>query len=588
MSVGLSNALNTARVGMMANMTSIDIIGHNIANANNPDYRRQVGYLETTNPIPSNLGPRGTGVQVSRIESLYDRFLFRQVNYESSNQGMWESLAGGLDSVERVFNDLGDNGLSAQMAEFWGAWEDLANQPEGGIERATLTGKSRVLAATFNSMGDDLNFQRQILNDYFDKGIADINQLGDSLGAMNLAIMESEVNGGLNNDLRDKQLALLSDLSELVDIDYNEDNTGQLNIMLQGGKPLVLGSEVFHLQSRSDDYGDFHAYFGSEGIAIDDLLGSGKMKGWIDARDELIQVQDDLNKMSGSLIFEINQAHFQGYNLDGETALTFFDHRIGLAEGQDNSGDATISFYVDSTNAEAPEGIAWGTLANADDFEIRFTGDIVDGSTTTNDFVVVNTTTGVELDAASYSVVDAGAADDKLIIRFNDTTDPASASDKGYHLELDFSSTGNAPKTGDTFSLSFTGNAARTMVLNQELDNPDKIAISDNYFEVPGNNKIALEIAQLQHQQVVNGRFTYNEFYTSLVSRVGSASHTAQSRQSQSKMVLEQLNIREESVSGVSIDEEMTNLIKFQQSYQATARMVTTIDELMQILNDML
>ncbi|MEA1921917.1 MAG: flagellar basal body rod C-terminal domain-containing protein, partial [Pseudomonadota bacterium] len=66
------------------------------------------------------------------------------------------------------------------------------------------------------------------------------------------------------------------------------------------------------------------------------------------------------------------------------------------------------------------------------------------------------------------------------------------------------------------------------------------------------------------------------------------ASYTAQSRQSQSMMVLEQLNIREESVSGVSIDEEMTNLIKFQHAYQATARMVTTIDELMQILNDMI
>ncbi len=586
MVVGLSNALNTARVGMMANMTEIDIIGHNIANANNPAYRRQVGYLETTNPIPSALGPRGTGVQVSRIESLYDRFLFRQVNYEESNQGMWESLAGGLDSVERVFNDLDDNGLSAQLAEFWGAWEDLANQPEGGIERATLVGKSRVLAATLNSMGDDLNFQRQVLNDYIDKGIADINQLADSLGAMNQAILESEVNGGQNNDLRDKQLALLSDLSSLVDIDYNEDETGQLNIMLQGGKPLVLGSQVFNLGSRMDDQGDVHAYFGAEGIPIDDLIGSGKMKGWLDARAELIGAQDDFNRMSSALIFEINQAHFQGYNLDGETGLTFFDHRIGLAEGMENSGDATISFYADSTSAGAPEGIAWATLANADDFEIRFTGDHVDGSGI-KDFVIVNTTTGVELDAASYAIDDSDATDGKLIISFNDTTDSTLAPDKGYHLELDFAS-GTAPRTGDTFNLSFGAHAARTVVVNQDLDNPDKIAISDNYFEVPGNNKIALEIAQLQHKQVVNGRYTYSEFYTSLISQVGSASYTAQSRQSQSMMVLEQLNIREESVSGVSIDEEMTNLIKFQQAYQATARMVTTIDELMQILNDMI
>lgn len=585
MVIGLSNALNAAKVGMMANMTSIDIIGHNIANANNPAYRRQVGYLETTNPIPSGLGPRGTGVQISRIESLYDRFLFRQVTHEESNQGRWESLASGLDGVERVFNDLGDNGLSTQIAEFWGAWEDLANQPGGGIERATLVGKSRVLAATFNSMGDDLDFQRQVLNDYLANGISDINRLADSLSVMNQTILEAEVDGGHANDLRDRRLALLSDLSRLAEIDYNEGENGQLNIMLQGGKPLVLGNQVFQLKSQLDDQGDVHLYFGSEGIPIDDLVGSGKVKGWLDARDDLISAQDDLNRMSSALIFEINQAHFQGYNLDGETGLTFFDHNVGLVEGMGNSGDATISFYVDSSNAGAPEGIAWETLANYDDFEIRFTGNHVDGSGV-KDFVIVNTTTGVELDASSYEIDDT-AVDGKLIISFNDTADASLAPDKGYHIELDFAS-GAAPQEGDTFNLSFGAHAARSMVVNQDMDNPDKVAISDNYFEVPGNNKIALEIAQLQHKQVVDGRYTYSEFYTSLISQVGSASSTAQSRQGQSKMVLDQLNIREESVSGVSIDEEMTNLIKFQHAYQATARMVTTIDELMEILNRMI
>ena len=583
MVVGLSNALNTAKIGMMANMTSIDIIGHNIANANNPDYRRQIAHLETTTPISSAIGPRGTGVEVSRVESLYDRFLFRQVNHEQANQGMWESYAGGLDSVERVFSDLDDNGLSSQMAEFWGSWQDLANQPEGGIERAALLGKSNVLAATLNAMGEDLNFQRQVLNDYFDTGIADINQLADSLGAMNQALVESEANGSQANDLRDKQMALLSELSNLVDIDYNEDNSGRLNIMLQGGKPLVLGSEVFHLDVKADDQGDFHAYFGAEGVPIDDSLGSGKVKGWLDARDDLAEAQDDLNRMTSALIFEINQAHFKGYNLDGETGLTYFDHRIGLLEGQENSGDALISFAADSANADAPEGIAWATLANYDDFEIKFTSDYnVDGADVP-EFIIVNTTTGVELDAASYEVDESVAGE--LLISFNDTTDLAA--DTGYHLKLDFGS-GTSPRAEDTFTLSFSEHATRSVVVNPDLENPDKIAISDNYFEVPGNNKIALEIAQLQHQQVVDGRYTFSEFYTTLISRVGTASYTAQSRQSQSKLVLDQLNIREESVSGVSIDEEMTNLIRFQHAYQATARMVTTVDELMQIINDML
>ncbi|NPA24780.1 MAG: flagellar hook-associated protein FlgK, partial [Deltaproteobacteria bacterium] len=315
MSVGLSNALNTAKVGMMANMTEIDIISHNVANADNPDYHRQVGHLETTTPIPSGIGPRGTGVQVSRIESLYDRFLFSQVNYEQSNQGRWEALASGLGDVERVFNDLDGNGLATQMSEFWGGWDDLANHPEGVVERASLVGKSQTLVGTINSMGDDLAFQRKVSNDYFVKGIEDINRLADSLRDLNQEIMGSEINGGQANDLRDKRLGIISELSELADVDYNETEGGQFNVMLQGGKPLVLGSEVFHLKARADDNGDYHAYFGSEGISLDEDFGSGKMTGWIEARSQLIETQDDLNRLTSALIFNVNQLHFKGYDL---------------------------------------------------------------------------------------------------------------------------------------------------------------------------------------------------------------------------------------------------------------------------------
>ncbi len=583
MSVGLSNALNTAKAGMMANMTEIDIISHNVANANNPDYRRQVGHLETTTPIPSGIGPRGTGVQVGRIESLYDRFLFSQVNYEQSSQGRWEALANGLGDVERIFNDLDGNGLASQLAEFWGGWDDLANRPEGMVERASLVGKSQTLVGTINRMGDDLAFQRKVVNDYFVKGIDNINSLADSLRDLNLEIMGAEINGGQANDLRDKRLGLIAKLSELADVDYNETEGGQFNVMLQGGKPLVLGSEVFHLKARADDNGDYHAYFGSEGISLDDDFGSGKMTGWIEARSQLVKTQDELNRLTSALIFSVNQLHFQGYDLEGGTGNTYFEHQFVLKKGMENQGDAEISFFVDAANPAAPEGIAWATLAGYDDYEIRFTEDYsVDGANTP-EFKVFNTTTGQELDSAYYNVDESSAGE--MIISFNESG--ATTPEQGYRLRLDFG-TGTSPRAGDSFTLSFSELAARTVHLKPELDNPDKIAASDNYFEVPGNNKIALQIAQLQQKPVLNGSRTFSEYYTSIVSRVGTAANMAQSRLEQSRIALGQLESRQESFSGVSIDEEMTNLIKFQQTYQATAKMVNTVNELMQVLNDML
>ncbi len=583
MSVGLSNALNTARVGMAANMTEIDIISHNIANANNPEYRRQVGRLETTTPVPSAVGPRGTGVQVSRIEALYDRFLFRQISYEKANGGRWGALAEGLDQVERLFTDLDGNGLSSQMTDFWAAWEDLTNQPDGVVERSALVGKSQTLTGSINAMSNDLDFQRKVLNDYFRNGIDRINAISDSLRDLNLEILGSEIGGATANDLRDKRLGLVAQLSELADVDYNEDESGQFNVMLKDGKPLVLGSEVFHLEARADENGDYHAYFGSEELAIDDDMGSGKLKGWIDARRELLAARDDLNRLSAALIYNVNRLHFQGYDLERTSGRTFFDHQIELREGMDNQGTASISFYNDAGNPAAPKGIAWATLAAYDDYEIRFTDDYnVDGANTP-DFRIINTTTGEELDSSYYKVDESAG---EMIISFNESS--ATSPEDGYRLKLDGFSGGTAPKAGDSFTLSFGNLAAKTIGLNRELENSDHIAVSDNYFEVPGNNKIALQIAALQNRATVNNSHTFNEFYTTLASRTGSVVQNAKVRSNQSQLALEQLEDRQDSYSGVSIDEEMTNLIKYQQTYQATARMVTTINELMQILNDML
>ncbi|RLB64380.1 MAG: flagellar hook-associated protein FlgK, partial [Deltaproteobacteria bacterium] len=135
MTVGLNNTLNASRLSLLSQQANIDIIGHNVANVNTPGYSRQVGIVQATPPLADALGMRGTGVATTRIMNLYDRFIGMQLNIENSNKGMWEARSSTLADLERTFNETGDYGLLPVIGEFWNAWEDLANNPEGIAQR---------------------------------------------------------------------------------------------------------------------------------------------------------------------------------------------------------------------------------------------------------------------------------------------------------------------------------------------------------------------------------------------------------------------------------------------------------------------
>ncbi len=206
-------------------------------------------------------------------------------------------------------------------------------------------------------------------------------------------------------------------------------------------------------------------------------------------------------------------------------------------------------------------GVDWANLKNYDDYQIQVLGD---NPAVVGDFRVVDVSTGEEVAGVAVDT----SVPNRIGISFN-----------GYYLQIDYTT---GPRAGDTFSLSFRDQAARTVAVNPVLENPVKIAAADNPLELPGNNGTALGIAQLQHQLIMaSGNSTFNEFYSSLVGRIGSLAQTAASNSEHAAMVTSQLQLKQESVSGVSIDEEMTNLIRFQQAYQASAKIISQVDELM-------
>ncbi|MEA3241266.1 MAG: flagellar hook-associated protein FlgK [Pseudomonadota bacterium] len=566
MTVGLNNTLNTSRLSLMSQQANIDIIGHNVANVNTPGYSRQVGIVQTTPPLADALGMRGTGVTTTRIMNLYDRFVGMQLNIENSNKGMWNTRGSALADLERTFNETSDYGLLPVMGEFWNAWEDLANNPEGIAQRVSVVEKSKILTATLNSMNEDLLTQKRILGQSIENGVQQLNNLTAQVADLNQTISENELLGNDANDLRDRRNNLLSQISEMIDINYFENERSQVTVLSANGKSLVQGNESYALRVDFDPLtGDPQIVWHNDAYPMNETIQSGKLRGWLDGWNDLKSAHNDLKELSSALIFHVNQQHVQGYDLEGESGDLFFEHAIMTSEGMGNQGDGILEF--DTTSGI--DGIDWENLQNYDDFEIRFTENY-DSSDGDQEFEIINTSTGETVDASTITVSDV-PGDGDIFIDFNG----------GYFVKINYSA-GNEPQAGDTFSLSFRDNAVRTVGVNEALSDPVKIATSDNPLEVPGNNGAALKIAQLQHALTMSSNSSsFHEFYSSVVGKVGSLAQMAKNNSEHSALVAEQLQLKQESVSGVSIDEEMTNLIRFQQAYSASARIISKVDELL-------
>ena len=454
--------LNAGRGSLLAQQKALEVTGHNIANVNTPGYSRQIVNLAANEPIQWGSGLVGTGVKATEAARIYDRFLGLQINNENQHLGRWEAKKGTLERVEIIFDESSGYGLNQAMSEFWNAWQDLANNPSGNVERVTLLAKSETMANTFNNMYSSLEQIQKDVDVSIGGSVEDINLLTRQIADLNRKIVDVEVAGQSSNDYRDSRDLLLKELSSMIDINTFEKSDGSVTVAIKGGKPLVDGSYSWDLSTETNVQGFKDIVWvdddGNTTNVTDDISG-GKLRGWIEARDVSVpEYLRRLDNLAEKIISEVNALHSSGFGLDGSTG---------------------------------------------------------------NDF--------------------------------------------------------------------FIGTSASDMDMNQlVVDDVNLIAASGSADGVPGDNSNALAIAGLQNELLMDGnKATFDEYFSSLMSVVGSdVNEAAVNFEHQESMVAHLDNYRE-SISGVSLDEEMVNLVKFQHAYDAAAKLISTVDEMLNTVVNM-
>lgn len=552
MTSNIFSVLNTAKLGLLAQQLAIEVTGQNIANVQTEGYSRQEVNFEATNPRSFSLGQLGTGVRVAGIERAHDEFLFSQILSEGDTLGRFQIRKDVFDQLELLLSETNGQSLNQSLSKFFDGLQDVASNPTGLPERSSLLAEAQNLASAFNYLGESLFQIQQNLDSAISVEVAKINSLAQEIAALNKSIHANEPTTFSANDLRDKRDLKVKELSELIDLNFVDEQDGQISLTLDDGTPLVLQSTAFTMDTSINGNNKSFLDIGIQDSAgnstnITSSITGGTLRGYLDMRDTEVEgVRDKLDRLAAGFVQEFNEIHQQGFGIDGSTGNNFFNAlKTTVLTNVNNTGSATLT----ASNGD-PSNIS------IDKYEITLTG--------TNSFSLANLTTGASSGTFTFT------------------------SGSTFNLANGFAVTiSGTPAVGDKFKLSVSESAARDFsVSNGVLSNSNKVSAGLN-SSTDGAN--ASKLAELQSKLVFDsvtlkagsGTFTFDEFYSSIVSTVGIQSFSSRSTLSQQDGILLQLNARRESIAGVSIDEEMINMIKFQQAYNAAARLIGVADELL-------
>lgn len=539
----LNSVLDIAKNALLSSQKAISVTSHNIANANTPGYSRQVAVLEPMDPV--NFGGLyfGTGVKTGTIERVSDAFQTAQLRNTTSSLSMFESKGELLKALEGVVNDLGGTGISSSLDAFFSSMQSVANNPSSYAERSVLISNTTVLAERFHEIDTYIRQSLANLNTEISAQVAEANSIGGQIADLNEQISSVEISGVSANDLRDRRDELLKGLSKIFDISVVENNIGQVDVFVGGGPFLVAGPNAstmsVAINSENTDVNNIVC----NGVALNNRLSGGALKGVLDAAGVFQDVRDRLNIMAATIVKEVNYQHSLGYGLDGSTGTDFFDPlTIYTDPVVSNPGRAVISGGT----------VTASNLLTLDDYEVRFAS--------SSAYTVINTSTDAIVTSGAYSSGSTIGFDGLSFVITDNTGTPAA---------------------GDRFRVSATKNAIRD--ISALVTNPNKVAASSTSAGVPGNNANMLSMAGLKDSAVLDSS-TFGQYYNSIVTDLGITVKETTLNYDAQRLVTEEIQKARDAVSGVSLEEEAVSLIKLQRAYEAAAKVMSTADRMLEAL----
>lgn len=601
--------LNTMVRGIYANQLSLDTTGHNITNAGTEGYSRQSVNLAATRgqQVSSIYGQVmvGTGVDSTSIERARNVYADKQYWSETAQQQYYKTQQTNYDKVEAIFDDSSNTGIKNAVTEFYNAWNDLSTSASTSSNRTAVIEKGNVLADRIKTASQQL--QEQINAQYEDMSLSvtQINNYTDQLVKLNQNIMTTEATGASANDLRDQRDLIVDNLSKYMNLNVYEDDNGMYSIV-SNGITMVNGVNKLTLEmsdpQMNDKYGisDYTVNIKESGIAY--IPTNGSMKAQMDTIAEDKGYLDDMANIAGFMLTTFNTMHQQGAGIDGtdSSLATYYT-------------DGTGKKYTDDTKAKEYTGPSYGTnfwgdsntlyTWDADNscvkatemsgishsLSIDTTTDTA-GNTVRTPKVTLNGTKVSETNLEGINIINALSVSTDITATGGQNTIAARTlateqkTDENGKLVTDATSGDPVYQVAVNGSGDGTNATNISTLINMDQDNVHSTAnilyevggtaVMDTTKDVTSTLKNNMTSRSLNTDSV-------NSYYSAKMAKLGSDSESLDDKaDAQDDLILQITNWRS-STSGVDWNEELSNMIMFQQGYSACSRCLTTMDEML-------
>lgn len=564
---GLFATLNTSKGGMFAQQQYINVTSHNISNANTEGFSRQHIVLQTARPqtIAGGAGQIGTGVTVSSIERTRNQFLDYQIRKESSLLGNYGVRQDYLSEIEGIFNEPSDTGISELMSEFFDAWQTLSKNPEKSDARTVVAQKAKALADELNHTYKKLNDTKDNAAKEIQSNLFEVNTILDQLNSINKEIITVTIAGNNPNDLLDSRDLLLDELSTKFGIDTRnqilngitckpEDNDSMNLIRNKDSQDINKLGFVNKLTKNPDGSYDIEYYKNGDttsdknkvtltGVTLSEEQYENLNNGRVLVTEEDGSVNLTGGALNNDQIFNPSSGRLGGLQSIHEDAESYIEQANTLAK--------TLAFAVNAIHTEGiPEEQQYAFFVNSlikddpattEDERLSFDG-INAGNITMNSDILDN----VMLIQAGASKGSGSTDGDRAL---------ALASLRDFGLNIDSIQSGKK-KDGSVY---------------------DYDAFVEEHLGITAEGNVP-------QFNTIDGGVKVEGFFKNTINKLGVQSEEATRIVKNQNTLLKGLLERRLSTSGVSLDEEAINLVQFQHAFQANAKVITTVDQLLDVV----
>lgn len=555
---GLFATLNTSKGGMFAQQQYINVTSHNISNANTPGFSRQHIVLQTARPqtIAGGVGQIGTGVTVSSIERTRNQFLDFQIRKESSLLGNYGVRQDYLSEIEGIFNEPSDTGISELMSEFFDAWQTLSKNPEKSDARTVVAQKAKALADELNHTYKKLNDTKDNAAKEIQSNLFEVNTILDQLNSINKEIITVTIAGNNPNDLLDSRDLLLDELSTKFGIDTrnqilngitckSEDNLNISLIRNKDSDEINKFAYVNKLTKNPDGSYDIEYYKNGDmtsdknkvtltGVTLSDEQYENLNNGRVLVTSEDGNVNLTGGALNNDQIFNPSSGRIGGLQSIHEDAESYIEQANTLAK--------TLAFAVNAIHTEGiPAGEQYAFFVNSGNNPLDYDG-ITAGNITMNSDILKN----VMLIQAGASKGSGSTDGDRAL---------ALAGLRDFGLNIDSIQSGKK-KDGSVY---------------------DYKAFVEEHLGITAEGNVP-------KFNTIDGGVKVEGFFKNTINKLGVQSEEATRIVKNQNTLLKGLVERRLSTSGVSLDEEAINLVQFQHAFQANAKVITTVDQLLDVV----